>query len=369
MHMKRVLATAGITLLLFAATAQTSLPRATPESQGVSSQAVLTFLQAAGHSKNEFHSFMLLRHGRVVAEGWWKPNGPDVPHALYSVSKSFTSTAIGLAVTEGKLRVSDKVISFFPNDLPEHVSADLAAMTVKDLLTMQVGQDPDPTASVTRPDSDWAKAFFRLPLPHAPGTTFLYNSLGVYILSAIVQKVTGEKVIDYLRPRLFDPLGITGETWDESPQHINTGGWGLLLKTEDMAKFGQLYLQKGRWKDRQLIPGAWVAEATASYSDRGPSWSWSTPRDSSDWQQGYGYLFWHCRHGAFRADGAMGQYIIVMPEQDAVLAITCKTQDMQDELNLVWRFLLPGLRGGTLPADPAGNAALRSLEASLTISH
>jgi CubicO group peptidase (beta-lactamase class C family) len=241
-------------------------------------------------------------------------------------------------------------------------------MTVKDLLTMQVGQDPDPTGPVTTGDTNWVKAFFRLPLVHTPGTTFLYNTLGVYILSAIVQKVTGEQMIDYLRPRLFEPLSITGEDWESSPQHINTGGWGLRLKTEDMAKFGQLYLQGGNWNGRQILSHAWITEATASYNDRGPSWSWPTPRDSSDWQQGYGYLFWHCRHGAFRADGAMGQYIIVMPSQDAVIAITCKTQDMQDEINLVWRYLLPAFHSGTLTADPTAVAALRRACTDLAIS-
>ncbi|TDW95935.1 serine hydrolase domain-containing protein [Dinghuibacter silviterrae] len=362
--MKRFSA-AVVVCVLLSVSAFAQLPRSTPESQGVSSKAILDFLQAAGRSANEFHSFMLLRHGHVVAEGWWKPYADSLLHPLYSVSKSFTSTAIGLAVAEGRLHVTDKVVSFFPNDLPADVPEDLSALTVKDLLTMQVGQDPDPTGPVTSGDTNWVKAFFRLPLVNKPGTTFLYNSLGVYILSAIVQKVTGEKMIDYLRPRLFEPLGITGENWATSPQHINTGGWGLSLKTEDMARFGQLYLQGGQWNGRQIVPRAWVTEATTSYNDRGPSWSWPTPRDSSDWQQGYGYLFWRCRHGAFRADGAMGQYIIVMPAQDAVVAITCQTKDMQDEINLVWRYLLPAFHDGPLPADDAAVKALHQVEASL----
>ena len=366
--MKRVVAIALVLLLhLPRASAQPSLPRSTPEAQGISSKGITDFLTAASASKNEFHSFMFLRHGQVIAEGWWSPYVADLKHPLYSISKSFTSTAVGLAVSEGRLSVDDKVVSFFPNDLPANISPALAAMTVKDLLTMQEGQDPDPTGPVTSGDTNWIKGFLALPIVHTPGTSFLYNTLGVYILSAIVQKVTGQKVIDYLRPRVFEPLGISGENWAVSPQGINTGGWGLSLKTEDMAKFGQLYLQQGMWNGRQILPKTWIAQAVTSYNDQGPSWSWPTPKDSSDWRQGYGYLFWRCRHNAFRADGAMGQYIIVLPDQDAVIAITCKTNDMQDEINLVWRYLLPSIHKGVLPEDKAATASLRHALASLSV--
>lgn len=343
------------------------LPRSTPEQEGVSAQGIVDFLDAAGASKNEFHSVMVLRHGKVIAEGWWNPYRADLKHSLYSVSKSFTSTAVGFAVREGKLNVNDKVISFFPEDLPASVSPYLAALTVKDLLTMQEGQDPDPTDIVSARDSNWVKGFLALPIVNKPGTAFLYNSLGVYVLSAIVQKVTGERVVDYLTPRLFRPLGIRGMDWEVSPQGINTGGWGLRLKTEDMAKFGQLYLQKGNWKGKQLLPEEWVKEATASYNDQGPAWAARTPRDSSDWKQGYGYLFWHCRHNAFRADGAFGQYIIVMPEEDAVVAITCETPDMQDEINLVWNYILPAMHSGALPEDPGADEGLKKKLASLAL--
>ena len=356
-----------ILLLQLQAIAQTPLPRATPESQGVSSADITAFLTAASASKDEFHSVMLLRHGHVVAEGWWSPYAANLKHSLYSVSKSFTSTAVGLAVAEGRLSVNDKVVSFFKDDLPANVSPHLAAMTVKDLLTMTEGQDPDPTGPVTTGDSNWVRGFLALPVVNTPGTSFLYNTLGVYMLSAIVQKVTGEKIIDYLRPRLFEPLGIKGEDWEISPQDINTGGWGLRLTTEDMARFGQLYLQKGRWNGRQVLPASWVADAVTSFNDQGPGWARSTPRDSSDWLQGYGYLFWRCRHGAYRADGAMGQYIIVLPDQDAVVAITCETADMQDEINLVWRYLLPSLHEGVLPENPAAAAALHSALTSLAL--
>jgi CubicO group peptidase (beta-lactamase class C family) len=344
-----------------------ALPRSLPETEGVSSSGISNFLQAAAESKIEFHSFMFLRHGKVIAEGWWNPYKPDLKHAIYSVSKGFTSTAVGFAVSEGRLKVSDKVVSFFPDKLPANVSPYLAEMTVRDLLNMVEGQEPDPTGVVTGTNGDWVKGFFALPVVHEPGTRFLYNTLGVYVLSAIVQKVTGQKIIDYLTPRLFQPLGIRGTDWEVSPQGINTGGWGIRLKTEDMAKFGQLYLQKGKWNGRQILPESWVEDAVTSRSDEGPLWAQQTPKDLSDWKQGYGYLIWRCRHNAFRADGADGQFIIVMPDLDAVVAITCETHDMQVELNLIWNYLLPAVHNDALPADKNAAAALKRQLASVAL--
>ncbi|HEY1217128.1 MAG TPA: serine hydrolase domain-containing protein, partial [Bryobacteraceae bacterium] len=217
------------------------LPRSTPEKEGVPAQAIMDFVQAAGKSKNELHSFMVVRHGKVIAEGWWNPYAPNLKHTLYSTSKSFTAAAVGFAVTEKKLKLTDKVVSFFPpEELPNPIPPNLAELTVKDALIMSDGMDPDPSPAVSS-SADWAKAFLATPIVNKPGTKFLYNSAGTYMDSAIVQKVTGDKVLDYLRPRLFDPLGITGEDWETSPQGVTTGGWGLRLKTEDMAKFGVLY--------------------------------------------------------------------------------------------------------------------------------
>jgi hypothetical protein len=319
------------------------LQRSVPELQGVSSVGINRFLEAAGKSKNEFHSFMFLRHGKVIAEGWWNPYSRNLKHSMYSVSKSFTSTAIGFAVSEKLLRVDDKVISFFPEDLPDTLSAYLSELRVKDLLTMSVGQEPDPTGKVVTTDSNWIKAFLSLPIIHQPGTKFLYNTLATYMLSAIVQKVTGQRVIDYLKPRLFVPLQIQGVDWEVDPRGINTGGWGLRIKTEDMAKFGQLYLNKGNWNGKQILPRAWVEEATTIKIEQQPDFA-QAKKDSSDWLQGYCYKFWRCRHNAFRADGAYGQFIVIMPDQDAVIVITSETADMQDELNLVWQYLLPAMK-------------------------
>ena len=341
---------AGLLLLTTTLNAQ-PLPRSVPEAEGVSSAAINRFLDSAAISGNEFHSIMILRHGKVIAEGWWNPYGSSLRHTLYSTSKSFTSTAVGFAVSEGKLNVNDKIISFFKKDLPDSISARLASLTVKDVLSMSDGMDPDRTPTLSTQNTNWIRAFLATPILYQPGSKFLYNSMGTFMLSAIVQQVTGQKEVDYLRPRLFDPLGIHGMDWEENLQGINTGGWGLRITTEDMAKLGQLYLRKGLWNGKQVLPAAWVQEATTTKIIQHPDLP-QIKKDSSDWEQGYCYQFWRCRHNAFRADGAFGQYIIVMPDQDAVIAITSETANMQSELNLVWKYLLPAMRSGTLKPDP-----------------
>jgi CubicO group peptidase (beta-lactamase class C family)/predicted glycoside hydrolase/deacetylase ChbG (UPF0249 family) len=335
-----------------------TLPRSSPERQGISSSAILAFIEAADREIDQMHSFMLLRHGRVVAEGWWGPYDAQTPHILYSLSKSFTSTAVGLVIAEGKISLDDEVLKFFPEDAPAEPSTNLRSMRVRDLLRMNTGHQTE--APLWRGDQGtqndpWTKKFLAHPVPFKPGTHFLYNSPATYMLSAIVQKVTGMTVLDYLRPRLFEPLGIENPTWVASPQGITVGAYGLLARTEDIARFGQLYLQKGVWKGRQLIPAAWVEEATARQTSNG-----SSPQ--SDWDQGYGYQFWRSRHNSFRGDGAFGQYCLVIPELDAVVAITSGVRNMQAVMNLVWEKLLPAMKAKPLPEDPA---ARRQLEAKL----
>ncbi len=338
-----------------------ALERATPESQGIASSAILKFVEAVENGIHELHSFMLLRHGKVVAEGWWSPYGHEIPHMLFSLSKSFTSTAIGLAANEGLLSLDDTVLSYFPDDAPAEVNEHLAAMQVRHLLSMSTGNDVDTMQALgTRADGNWTKAFFEVPVIHKPGTHFLYNTGATYMLSAIIQKVSGMKLIDYLQPRLFEPLGIKNPTWQDSPQGINTGGFGLNIRTEDIANFGQLYLQKGMWNSEQLIPEAWVDEATASHISNGDN-------PENDWNQGYGYQFWRCRHNAYRGDGAFGQYCVVMPEQDLVLAITSGLGDMQAPLNLAWDILLPAIKSEALPIDDADYDKLTERLSSLHI--
>jgi CubicO group peptidase (beta-lactamase class C family) len=343
------------------------LVRSTPEKEGVSSKHIAEFIDAVNGSRNEFHSFMMLRHGKVIAEGWWNPYNALLKHTMYSVSKSFTATAVGFAVAEKKLTVDDKVISFFPKDVPDTLSEYLQALTVKDLLTMTVGQEPDPTGPVVVAETNWIKAFLALPIKYKPGTKFLYNSLATYMLSAIVQKVTGQKVVDYLKPRLFVPLGITNVDWETDPQGINSGGWGFRIRTEDLAKFGQLFNQKGKWMNKQILPASWVEEATTMKIMQNPD---ATPEQkaTSDWLQGYCYQMWRCRNNAYRGDGAFGQYIIVFPDHDAVIAITSETANMQDELNLVYKHLLPALQKGVDPSAGTGDYdALKKKLAALSL--
>ena len=360
--MKKIFIFLFLNLPLFAQK-QVTLSRSNPEVEGVSSEGINNFIEAVSKSKHELHSFMILRHGKVVSEGWWNPYRNDLKHTLYSCSKSFTATAIGFAVSERKLTVNDKVISFFPEDLPDQISPNLAELKIKDLLSMSVGHEKEPSNIISTSDN-WVKEFLNTPIKYQPGTKFLYNSPATYMLSAIVQKVTGQRVIDYLKPRLFDPLGISGIDWEIDPKGINTGGWGLRLKTEDMAKFGQLFLQKGKWNGKQILPASWVEEASTMKILQDPNATQSR-KDSSDWLQGYCYQMWRCRNNGFRADGANGQFIIVLPDKDAVIAITAEAPDMQGEINLIWKHLLPAFEDKKLPSNPKLMASLKEKASSL----
>jgi CubicO group peptidase (beta-lactamase class C family) len=352
-----LLRTVGLLTTIASARAADPLPRSTPEAQGVSSAEVRAFVEAADRQVDTMHSFMLVRHGLVVAEGWWKPEAAEKPHVMHSLSKSFTSTAIGLAVAEGKLSVDDPVLKFFPEEAPVEPSDKLKAMRVRDLLTMSTGHQ---TEAKFTPDEPWVRTFLSQPVPHKPGAHFLYNTPGTHMLSAIVRKVTGETVLEYLKPRLFEPLGMENPEWGSSPQGNTLGGWGLKIRTEDIAKFGQLYLQKGQWKGKQLVAASWVEQATAKQVSNG-----SDP--TKDWDQGYGFQFWRCRHGAYRGDGAHGQFCIVLPREDAVIAITANTKDMQAELNVVWDKLLPAFRDQPLPENADEQAKLKQTFANLAI--
>lgn len=294
-----------------------------------------------------FESIMILKHGNVVYENWFGNAAADKPHAMHSVSKSFTATAVGMAIDEGLLKVTDKLVDFFPDQLPEEVSDNLKAVTVHDLLTMNCGHETE-----CRRGKDWVESFLAHPVTKTPGTWYCYNSMGTYMLSAIVTKLTGEKVVDYLDSRLFQPLGIQKPEWQESPQGINAGGWGMLITTEDMAKFGQLFLQKGEWNGKQLVSQEWVAEASKYQVPSVPAGSRpdnvaekGLSPENSTFMLGYGYQMWMCPEGAYRADGARGQYIMIYPDADAVIAVTADTENLQAEQNLIYKYLFPAVKG------------------------
>lgn len=328
------------------------LLRTSPEKQGISSSAILKFIEGIEAGGQEVHSFILVRHASVVAEGWWSPHGADIPHMMFSLSKSFTSTAVGMAVSEGYFTVDDSVISFFPDDLPENLGSKFSEMQLRHLLSMSTGHAiPTFPFMYGQKDGNWAKGFFEVPLEYTPGTQFLYNTGATYMLSEIVQRTTGLNLIDFLTPRLFEPLGIKNPVWSESPSGVNLGGVGLNLITENIARFGQLYLQKGLWEGKRLLDESWIEDATSAHVSNGDD-------PDSDWTQGYGYQFWRSQHGLYRGDGAFGQFCIVMEDYDAVLAMTSAAQDMQEIMNLAWDILLPAMEHETLDEDTENHAVL-----------
>ncbi|WP_148709081.1 serine hydrolase domain-containing protein [Falsibacillus albus] len=331
---------------------KSKLPRSSPEEQGVSSKAISQFLDNIQEEKHELHSLMILRHGHVITEGWWNPFNSDNEHALFSLTKSFTSIAVGFAINEGLFSLEDTVSSFFP-DIEINQINGFKPIQVRDLLTLSVGHEKATMGwDLQQIKGSWIEHFLNIPLDHEPGTRFLYNTSASHMLSAIVQQVTGKKLIDFLEPRLFGPLGISKPNWQTSPDGHNTGGHGMSLKTDDIAKFGQFLLQKGFWEGRQLLPVSWIEEASSLQILNGDN-------KDDDWQQGYGYQFWLCRHGAYRADGAYGQFCIILPDQEAVVIMTGAVQNGARVLNLVWECLLSAMRKDPFPKDLSAQTTLR----------
>ena len=326
-----------------------SLPRA--EASAKMAKAADKYFAAVAKEGQDLHSIMVVKDGNVVLEKWMSKGKENEPHILNSVSKTFTSMAVGLAISEGRLALDEKLVDIFPEHCPENPSEYLKEITVEHLLTMSCGHSTDPThKSWEVKDRSWIRFFMEHPVTHKPGTLFCYNSLGTYVLSAIVQKRTGEKLADYLYPRLFRPLGINNVSWIESHEGINTGGWGLFLKTEDLAKMGLMLLQKGQFNGCQVVPAEWIESASSAQVPCVPAGMNSDDADkfrkvakTSDWLQGYGYQMWRSRYNSFRADGANGQYILVIPEKNAVVVTTAHIQDMQAELNLIWKHIYPAL--------------------------
>jgi CubicO group peptidase (beta-lactamase class C family) len=356
--------------------ADAHLPRSTPSDQGVSSAGITGFLDAVDAAPDvELHSLMVLRHGQVVAEGWWAPYAPDEPHLLYSLSKSFTATAAGLAAAEGLLSFDEPVIRSFP-ELAEAATDDRTrGMLVRHLAAMASGHVEDTLDRIIRLDqAEPVRAFLGLAPEQEPGSVFCYNNGATYVLGAIVQRVTGQTLLGYLRPRLLDPLGIGPGYWHQHPEGREMGFSGLHLRTEDLARFGQLYLDDGVWRGRRLLPEGWVADASTVHTP-------NPAEPDPDWQQGYGYQLWRSRHG-YRGDGAYGQFCLVLPEQDMVVVTTAQTENMQALLDAVWEHVLPGvddptpeqdealaerLAGLALPTDGGGLVGTALREAATTV--
>ncbi len=327
-----------------------ALPRATPESQGIPSAAVLAVLDRLEREGVELHSLMLLRHGQVLAEGWWSPYHRHGVQLVYSLSKSFTSCAVGFAVDEGLVRLEDRLVDLFP-DAAAGAGPRASELTLHDVLSMSTGHRIDTLDRViTSPDP--VAAYLSLEPESERGSWFVYDNGATFVAAAAVQQAAGQRLLDYLRPRLLDRIGIGPAAWVTAPDGRDPGFSGIHVRTEAIARLAQLFLDDGRWQGEQVLPAGWVARASAPITDT------SMREGGVDWQQGYGYQLWQCRHGAFRGDGAFGQFCLVLPDQQSVLATTACTEDMQRVLDVVWEELLPAYAGAPLPADPDSQGLL-----------
>lgn len=316
--------------------------RATPESVGIDSASIAEFEKLIREKNAGHQGYMIYRHGKLAAASISEPYRFTDKRHVYSISKSWTSTAVGIAVDEGLIKLDDKLISFFPDELPAKVGDNLAAMTLRHVLSMNTGHDQDTLDRVASREPGWAKRFLSLDVGHVPGTHFAYNSTATYMLSAVITKVTGMRMVDYLKPRLFNPLGIKDVWWEESPDGVNDGGWGIHVSPEDMLKLGVLYLNKGVWNGRRILSESYIAEATSAVSD-------NSVNTAPDWKLGYGYQWWRCQHDCYRGDGAFGQYIIVSPEKDMVAVIISENGDMQVILDIFWNTIFASMKDEPLP--------------------
>lgn len=342
---------------------RTALARVTPESVGISSASIDRLLTALEKSGTEMHGLMIVRHGKVAAEGWWAPYAPGVIHSLHSLSKTYAATAVCLAVDEGLVKLEDRLIELFPDDAPAEISENLKKLTVRDVLCMGCGMETMPP-----PSQGWIADFLATPVVHEPGTAFMYNSIGSNMLGAIVRKVSGLGLHDYLKPRLFDKIGIDSETfrWMYLPDGLEVGGGGGFATTEDNARLMLLYLQNGVWNGERVLSEEMAKQATSLQNE-----SASNIEGIPDCRLGYGFQLWMCRpEGVYRADGALGQYAIVFPKLDMVVSINENAEYpnvVQDVLDIVYDVLLPGVADGPLPEEPDAGAALRRRLATLAI--
>lgn len=336
-RLRHALLIAVSTAIATASSAQDArLRRTSPEAQGVPSETVAAFLDSVMSTPDaELHHVMLLRHGAVIGEAHPSPFRAEDGHTLFSCSKTFAAAAVGMAVEENRLRLTDRVAAFFPGELPDDIPPRLADLTVYDLLTMRSGFAP--TDSVRVHCDAWVGECLKRRQTADPGSLFAYDSMDTYLLSAIISRVAGVPLAEYLRPRLFEPLGIREAVWESSPEGVSCGGWGLYLTAESMAKFGQCLLNGGLFEGRRVLTESWVRNMMSVHVA----------------EKGYGLQMWSCAHpNTMRADGAYGQFIIVMPDEDMVCVITqCITSAAPGnrEQRMLFRIVVPALSEGPLP--------------------
>lgn len=329
-----------------------------PESLGISSESILNFIEDCESSKIELHSFMILRHGKVAAEAWWKPFNSETAHTMYSHSKSIASLAMGYAISEGLVSLETKVYPLFEDKLPRVIPREGMELNIRHLLTMTSGKLMNPMVNTEK--MDWIKNFLAAPFAWKPGTKFVYTNENSYMLCAIVNKVTGMSVTDYLMPRLFEPLGIDRPFWEADQNGIEAGGWGLQLKTEDQAKIIQCCLQNGMWEGKQVIPADYLAEATSYQVDNAPG--------KPDNRVGYGFQFWMNRlPNSYRCDGLFSQFSIAMKDYDCCIVTNAGAPDEQGTLNAIWRHFPTGFSDEPLPENPEALKKLKDKIASLSM--
>lgn len=339
---------------------------AAPEAVGIRSEDILDYLDALEASGTEMHGLMIMRRGRLCAQGWWAPFGPGIRHGLQSHTKTYAATAVGIAYTEGLLRLDEKIIDIFPDESPAEPSENLRLLTVRDVLCMGCGMDTMPP-----PGKDWIRDFLHTPVNHRPGTTYMYNSMGSTLLGAIVRKKTGLGLHDYLKPRLFDKIGIDAGNlrWAKMPDGMEVGGGGLWATTEDNLRLLKLYADGGVWEGERILDADYVRLATTRQNDSASEAAVNPP--ATDNFLGYGFQIWMCKpEGAYRADGAMGQFTIVLPRQEMIIAITETAPGAhwaQKTLDLTWEFAAKVTSDGPLPEDPAAAEKLKRRLKSLSI--
>lgn len=337
----------------FDAVHEQAFARATPESQGISSDLFAALLRELDASKDtEMHHFMALRHGKVICECNFAPYPKGMWHITHSMCKSITGMAIGMLIEEEKLKLDENIYDIFPDHINAFSKIFRPAITVENLLTMTSGVTFNESGIVS--GNDWLGSFLNASVNGKPGTEFQYNSLNTYVLSAIVTKRTGETLTEYLTPRLFGPLGITKYYWETCPKGITKGGWGLFLCAEDMAKLGQLYLQRGKWNGQQLVSEYWIEISTARHL--------KTQNDT----YGYGYQLWmEQRPGSFEYNGMLGQNVIIYPDMDMVLVTNAGNKEMFQDcimLNIIRKYFPVNYHpADVLPENPLSYSLLKRL--------
>ena len=337
----------------FDAVYEQAFVRATPENQGISSDLFAALLRELDASKDtEMHHFMALRHGKVICECNFAPYPKGMWHITHSMCKSITGMAIGMLIEEGKLKLDENIYDIFPDHINAFSKIFRPVITVENLLTMTSGVTFNESGIVS--GNDWLGSFLNASVNGKPGTEFQYNSLNTYVLSAIVTKRTGETLTEYLTPRLFGPLGITKYYWETCPKGITKGGWGLFLCAEDMAKLGQLYLQRGKWNGQQLVSEYWIEISTARHL--------KTQNDT----YGYGYQLWmEQRPGSFEYNGMLGQNVIIYPDMDMVLVTNAGNKEMFQDcimLNIIRKYFPVNYHpADVLPENPLSYSLLKRL--------